>query len=157
LLYYLLLLAWAEIYYQLYGSFILLLTNITGANMKSIKQTNVAMAVGALVFGSLAAVATSANANPFMAQDLASGYEMLAGEGKCGEGKCGEDKAKKAKEKMKDGKCGEAKCGEDKMKAKEGKCGEGKCGEDKMKEKADAAKDKAKEGKCGEAKCGGSV
>lgn len=109
----------------------------TGENMKTTKHSNVAMAVGALVFGSLASVATTANANPFTAMDLASGYEMVAGEGKCGEGKCGEDKAKKAKEKMQDG-----------------KCGEGKCGEDKMKEKAEKMKDKAKEGKCGEGKCG---
>lgn len=85
------------------------------------KQSNVAMAVGALVFGSLATVATTANANPFTAMELASGYEMVAAEGKCGEGKCGEgkcgaDKAKEAKDKAKEGKCGE------------GKCGEGKCG-----------------------------
>uniref|UniRef100_UPI004047D67F HvfA family oxazolone/thioamide-modified RiPP metallophore n=1 Tax=Rheinheimera sp. TaxID=1869214 RepID=UPI004047D67F len=79
--------------------------------MKTVKQSNVAVAVGALVLGSLAAVATTANANPFTAVELASGYEMVAGEGKCGEGKCGEDKAKKAKEKMQEGKCGEGKCG----------------------------------------------
>ena len=79
--------------------------------MKTVKHSNVAMAVSALVFGSLATVATTANANPFTAMELASGYEMVAAEGKCGEGKCGEDKAKEAKEKAKEGKCGEAKCG----------------------------------------------
>ncbi|MCS4305758.1 putative low-complexity protein [Rheinheimera pacifica] len=119
------------------------------------KQSNVAMTVGALVFSSLATVTTTANANPFTAIELASGYEMVAGEGKCGE-----DKAKKAKDKVKEAKCGEGKCGEDKMKAKaskakEGKCGEGKCGEAKCgADKAKEAKDKAKEGKCGEGKCG---
>lgn len=91
--------------------------------MKAIKHSGVAMTVGALVLGSLAAVAGSANANPFTAVDLASGYEMVAGEGKCGEGKCGEDKAK-----AKEGKCGEGKCGEDKMKAKAEKMKEAKCG-----------------------------
>ena len=53
--------------------------------MKTMKQSNVAMAVGALVFGSLATVTTTANANPFTAMELASGYEMVAGEGKCGD------------------------------------------------------------------------
>ena len=103
--------------------------------MKTMKQSNVAMAVGALVFGSLATVATTANANPFTATELASGYEMVAAEGKCGEGKCGEDKAEKAKDKAKEGKCGEGKCGADKKGEQEGKCGgdkkaegEGKCG-----------------------------
>ncbi|MDR6981460.1 putative low-complexity protein [Rheinheimera pacifica] len=127
--------------------------------MKTMKQSNVAMAVGALVFGSLATVATTANANPFTAMELASGYEMVASEGKCGD-----DKAKKAKEKAKEAKCGEGKCGEDKMKdkadkAKEGKCGEGKCGADKAKEAKDKPKKEGKcgEGKCGEGKCGVSV
>lgn len=57
--------------------------------MKTVKQSNVAVAVGALVLGSLASVSTTANANPFTALELASGYEMVASEGKCGEGKCG--------------------------------------------------------------------
>ena len=124
--------------------------------MKTSKQSNVAMAVGALVLGSLATIGTTANANPFTAQDLASGYEMAAGEGKCGEGKCGEDKMKAKADKMKEGKCGEGKCGEEMMNAKadkmkEGKCGEGKCGADKAKmtDKAKDVKDKAKEAKCG--------
>jgi len=90
-------------------------------------------AIGGAFVASLASVSIAdVNENPFGAQDLAQGYNLLAdakeGEGKCGEGKCGDDKEA-------EGKCGEGKCGEAKDDA-EGKCGEGKCGE----------------GKCGEAK-----
>ncbi|CAM3713336.1 HvfA family oxazolone/thioamide-modified RiPP metallophore [Rheinheimera salexigens] len=135
--------------------------------MKTIKHSNVAMAVGALVFGSLATVSTSADANPFTAQELTSGYQIAASEGKCGEAKCGEEMKKKHAEKMKEGKCGEGKCGEEMMKKsadkmQEGKCGEGKCGEEMMKEHADKTKAKSKEATCGagktqDAKCGGAV
>lgn len=82
-------------------------------------------------FLSTTAMTAMADANPFQATELVSGYE-LANYGKDAEGKCGE------------GKCGEAKCGGDKAEG-EGKCGEAKCGEDKG----------DKEGKCGEGKCGG--
>ena len=91
--------------------------------MKQIKKTAIATTLGAVVIGSLASVSLQANANPFGAQSLESGYMQDAKEGKCGEGKCGGDK--KAK---KEGKCGEGKCGGDKKAKKEGKCGEGKCG-----------------------------
>lgn len=114
--------------------------------MNLIKQTSVAVALGAVVV--TAGFSGAAEANPFGFEQLTAGYQLDGGEGKCGEGKCGADK--KA-EKAKEGKCGEGKCGADKMadKAKEGKCGEGKCGADKKAEKA-------KEGKCGEGKCGGN-
>jgi uncharacterized low-complexity protein len=98
--------------------------------MNSIKQTSVAVALGAVVM--TAGFSAAVEANPFGFEQLTAGYQLDGGEGKCGEGKCGEGKmADKAKE----GKCGEGKCGADKMadKAKEGKCGA----------------DKAKEGKCG--------
>jgi uncharacterized low-complexity protein len=94
----------------------------------------------------LAASATPvlADANPFQASPLASGYDLVSkanAEGKCGEGKCGGDKAQSEGEKSKN-----------KAKAKaEGKCGEGKCGGDKA--RAEGKKAKA-EGKCGEGKCG---
>ncbi|USD22331.1 HvfA family oxazolone/thioamide-modified RiPP metallophore [Microbulbifer variabilis] len=103
----------------------------------------VAAAVGAAFIATAAmnVSASTAEANPFAAAELTSGYNLALAdhddkekEGKCGhgknkEGKCGEGKKK-------EGKCGEGK-------KKEGKCGEGKCGEGKK-----------KEGKCGEGKCG---
>ena len=90
------------------------------------KMKPVAVAVGTAFVASLAAASfAQADANPFTAQDLASGYDLLADghEGKCGEGKCG-DEGKDGDE----GKCGEGKCGEDGKDDSEGKCGEGKCG-----------------------------
>ncbi len=110
----------------------------TGFTLNALK---VGMGV-AFVSSTLAAPLASASDNPFVANDLGSGYQLADkhGEGKCGEGKCGEGKdAAKDKE----GKCGEGKCGEgkDAAKDKKGKCGEGECGEGK------GAKDA--EGKCG--------
>ncbi len=68
-----------------------------------------AVAIGAAVLGSTAAVGT-ANAvdNPFEVTELSSGYMQLA-EGKCGEGKCGGSKSKGIS--VLEGKCGEGKCG----------------------------------------------
>ena len=82
-----------------------------------------------VVVGALGASVAQADANPFSASDVASGYLQLA-EGKCGEGKCGEGKCGESKDEGKDaeGKCGGAK---DDGKAGEGKCGEGKCGDKK--------------------------
>ncbi|WP_200346743.1 low-complexity protein [Halochromatium glycolicum] len=81
--------------------------------------TPAAMMAGATLAGTLSvANLAQASDNPFVTEQLESGYLQLA-EGSCGEGKCG---AKDDGE----GKCGEGKCG-----AKddgEGKCGEGKCG-----------------------------
>ncbi|MBX3706632.1 MAG: hypothetical protein KF911_08335 [Pseudomonadales bacterium] len=98
--------------------------------MRRSRTRSVTAAIGGAFVASLAfASVADTSANPFGAEVLPQGYELLAdahGKGdKEGEGKCGE------------GKCGEGKCGEDKGddKAGEGKCGEGKCGE----------------GKCGEA------
>jgi uncharacterized low-complexity protein len=109
--------------------------------MKSNKTT--AVAVSALVLGSLATVSLSANANPFSAETLNAGYQLASAEASCG--------ADKTKDATKDK---EAKCGEDKAKDKEAKCGEGKCGGDKKEAKD---KEKTKEAKCGEGKCGGAV
>jgi uncharacterized low-complexity protein len=84
---------------------------------KNIKKPLTA-ALGAAFLAS--AVPAVADVNPFEANPMSSGYDLVNkgdAEGKCGEGKCGE------------GKCGEGKCGEDK--GGEGKCGEGKCGGDK--------------------------
>ncbi len=100
-----------------------------------------AAALGAAFLASAVSPVVSADTNPFAANQLSGGYDLVSygkhGEGKCGEGKCGE------------GKCGEGKCGEGKK--AEGKCGEGKCGE------GTCGGDKAKsEGKCGEGTCGGA-
>jgi uncharacterized low-complexity protein len=80
-------------------------------------------AIGGAFVASLASVSIAdVNENPFGAQDLAQGYNLLAdakeGEGKFGEGKFGEGKCGEAKDDA-EGKCGEGKCGE-------GKCGEAK-------------------------------
>ncbi len=80
----------------------------------------VTAAIGTAFAASLAATSfADVQSNPFGAEELDSGYDLLAkgeGEGKCGEGKCGESKAEG------EGKCGEGKCGESKAE------GEGKCG-----------------------------
>lgn len=96
-----------------------------------------ALALGAAFLASSVVPMASAEANPFAAEQLNTGYNLANygshgegdHEGKCGEGKCGEKEG--------EGKCGEGKCGE---KDGEGKDGEGKDGE----------------GKCGEGKCGGA-
>lgn len=104
----------------------------------------------AFVSGTIAAPVTAVADNPFVANDLGSGYQLASNhaEGKCGEGKCGGSADKPA-----EGKCGEGKCGASGEKSAEGKCGasgeksaEGKCG---------ASGEKSAEGKCGEGKCGG--
>ncbi|MEA3642409.1 MAG: low-complexity protein [Lamprobacter sp.] len=76
--------------------------------------TSAAMIAGATLVGSLS-VANLAQAgdNPFVTEQLESGYLQLA-EGSCGEGKCGSKDDS-------EGKCGSKDGGE-------GKCGEGKCG-----------------------------
>lgn len=100
----------------------------------------VATAVGAAVLVSAAmnVSAGNANANPFAAEELSSGYNLAMNEQEEGE-------------KKKEGKCGEGKCGEGKK--KEGSCGEGKkkegsCGEGKKKE-GSCGEGKKKEGSCG--------
>jgi uncharacterized low-complexity protein len=109
-----------------------------GLIMATTKKTSIAFAASAAMTAGLALspIMANAEANPFAAAELSSGYMQLAEhgaeEGKCGEAKCGADK------KAEEGKCGEAKCGADK------KAEEGTCGADK----------KTEEGKCGEAKCG---
>jgi uncharacterized low-complexity protein len=80
--------------------------------------TSAAMIAGATLVGTLSvANLAQASDNPFVTEQLDSGYLQLA-EGSCGEGKCG---AKGD---------GEGKCGakDDTKGDGEGKCGEGKCG-----------------------------
>lgn len=120
---------------------------------KMIKKP-LATAIGAAFMASLA-LPVMADSNPFTANPLNSGYDLVNkanAEGKCGEGKCGEGKAET------EGKCGDM----EKCKA-EGKCGEGKCGDPKKceaehaklkAEKPAEASKAADEGKCGEGKCG---
>jgi len=73
------------------------------------------------------ATPAAADVSPFVADALASGYLLAAGEaeGSCGEGKCGADKSDDGEGKGGEGKCGEGKDGKSEG---EGKCGEGKCG-----------------------------
>jgi len=74
--------------------------------MNTVKKNSIALTIGAVVIGTAGLTATSAQANPFEFQEMVTGYQVDATEGKCGEGKCGGDaKAKK------EGKCGEGKCG----------------------------------------------
>ena len=107
------------------------------------KKQKLAIAVGTAFLATSIAPIASADANPFTANSLDTGYNQVnhahhGEEGKCGEGKCGE------------GKCGEGKCGE-------GKCGEGKCGEGKGAHTHGEGEGKTdSEGKCGEGKCGGN-
>ena len=84
-----------------------------------------AAALGAAFMATAVAPLASADTNPFSAQQLNGGYDLVnLAEGKCGEGKCGGSKSGG------EGKCGEGKCGGEKSSG-EGKCGEGKCGEGK--------------------------
>lgn len=103
---------------------------------KSINTVKTAIGL-AFLSSTLAAPLSALAENPFVVNDLGSGYQVAAkdAEGKCGEAKCGADKAGKAAE----GTCGEGKGGEGAAKKEaEGKCGEGKCGEGKAKtEKAE--------------------
>ena len=116
-----------------------------------------AAALGAAFLASAVSPVVSADTNPFAANHLSGGYDLVNfghHEGKCGEGKCGEGKGDA------EGKCGEGKCGEGKKGDAEGKCGEGKCGGEKSAEgKCGEGKcggdKKSGEGKCGEGKCGG--
>ena len=127
--------------------------------MKKLNKTPLAAAMGAALLSSFAPTAANAEANPFAATELSTGYMQLA-EMKCGasmgmgdaakktaEGACAGNKATAAAKKV-EGKCGEGKCGgkmkEDMMKAKEGSCG--KACADNMKN-CEAAK--TKEGACG--------
>ena len=87
-----------------------------------------AAALGAAFLASAVSPVVTAGTNPFAANQLSGGYDLVSyghHEGKCGEGKCGGEKSA-------EGKCGEGKCGGEKSAASkstsEGKCGEGKCG-----------------------------
>ena len=117
--------------------------------MNTIKKNSIALTLGAVVVGSTSFISADVQANPFEFQQMVTGYQVDATEGKCGEGKCGGHAKNKDDKAKKEGKCGEGKCGGDGKAKKEGKCGEGKCGGDAKDAKA------KKEGKCGEGKCGG--
>ena len=88
-----------------------------------VRQRNVkpvSVTLGAAFLATAITAGANAEVNPFSAQPLSTGYDILhlGAEGKCGEGKCGE------------GSCGGA-SGSEESKGDEGKCGEGKCGEGK--------------------------
>jgi uncharacterized low-complexity protein len=87
-----------------------------------------AAALGAAFLATTVAPIALADTNPFAANQLSGGYDLV-NYADHAEGKCGGEKAEG------EGKCGEGKCGEGKKAEAEGKCGEGK--------KAEA------EGKCG--------
>lgn len=124
--------------------------------MKKTLKKPLAVALGAGFLAS-AALPVMAGSNPFTANPLGSGYDLVSkanAEGKCGEGKCGEGKKAECAGECEDMKKCEA----------EGKCGEGKCGDEKKCEHdkprleeakpAAAAEKSASEGKCGEGMCG---
>ena len=107
-----------------------------------------AVALGAAFLATSIAPLACAEMNPFSAQQLSGGYDLVSfskhEEGKCGEGKCGDDSAHGGKAED------EGKCGDDKAES------EGKCGGDKAEGEGKCGGDKAEgEGKCGEGKCGG--
>ena len=77
--------------------------------MNTIKKNSIALTLGAVVVSGTSFICADVQANPFEFQQMVTGYQVDATEGKCGEGKCGGD-AKDAKAK-KEGKCGEGKCG----------------------------------------------
>ena len=131
-------------------------------------------AVGLALLGSAGLACAD---NPFVLNDLGTGYQLVGEEGKCGEGKCGEgrcgidrldtdgdgvvtraewDAAGKPAEKFAQIDAdGDGRITTEEVEAfhkgeHEGACGEGKCGEGKCGE------GKCGEGKCGEGKCGGS-
>jgi uncharacterized low-complexity protein len=91
--------------------------------MNTVKNNTIALTLGAVVVGSASLVSADVQANPFEFQQLVSGYQLDAAEGKCGEGKCGGDAKGK-----KEGKCGEGKCGGAPKGKKDGKCGVGDWG-----------------------------
>lgn len=131
--------------------------------MSNKKTTPIIATVGAAFIASAMLASVAANANPFQADDLASGYNVGA-EGSCGEGKCGGHSHDKEGEGSCGEKSGEGSCGGDKAaegscgeegKTGEGSCGEGKCGGDKAAEGA-CGESKTGEGSCGEGKCGGN-
>ena len=75
-----------------------------------------AAALGAAFLATAVSPVVSADTNPFAANQLSGGYDLVSyghhegkdkAEGKCGEGKCGADTEAKDAE----GKCGEGKCG----------------------------------------------
>ena len=108
----------------------------------------------------------NADANPFVSQEVISGYQVaesnagLKAEGRCGEAKCGANATDKANvsDKLGNG-------NEDKHFKAEGRCGEAKCGANAT-DKANVSDKPGKgnsdkhfkaEGRCGEGKCGANA
>jgi uncharacterized low-complexity protein len=104
----------------------------------TIAKKPLAAALGAAFLASSIAPLVSAESNPFSAQQLNGGYDLVShqkdsdSEGKCGEGKCGEKKA-----------AHEGKCGGDKA------AGEGSCGDKKAAGEGSCGDKAAGEGSCG--------
>jgi uncharacterized low-complexity protein len=99
--------------------------------MPTFSKKPLTAAIGVAIVTSLASAAHADAANPFGAEPLARGYDLLAdapssvakpAEATCGEGKCGGEMKAEAADDAK-GPGAEGKCAE-------GKCAEGKCGED---------------------------
>jgi uncharacterized low-complexity protein len=99
--------------------------------MPTFSRKPLTVAIGVAVVTSLASAAYADSSNPFGAEPLARGYDLLAdapgsiakpAEATCGEGKCGGEMKAEAADDAK-GPGVEGKCAE-------GKCAEGKCGED---------------------------
>lgn len=65
--------------------------------MNTVKKNSIALTLGAVVVGSASFASADAQANPFEFQQLVTGYQLDAAEGKCGEGKCGGDAKGKKK------------------------------------------------------------
>jgi len=105
-----------------------------------------AVALGAAFLATSVAPLASASSNPFAAQQLSGGYDLVNYEkhadGSCGEAKCG---AKKAE--------AEGNCGEKKKAETEGTCGDKKAaaGDDMSEDATDETK-AASEGTCGNKK-----
>jgi uncharacterized low-complexity protein len=102
------------------------------------QRNTVVLTLGAALIG--ASALTHASGNPFVVNELSSGYSLAANEkgkeGSCGEARCGANRKAaddgSAGDKTREGSCGA-------NKAKEGTCGvdkatEGSCGANKMKE-----------------------
>jgi uncharacterized low-complexity protein len=106
--------------------------------MPTFSRKPLTAAIGVAFVTSLASAAYADTGNPFAAEPLARGYDLLAEtpgsiakptEATCGEGKCGGAMKAEAADDAK-GPGTEGKCAE-------GKCAEGKCGEETGDEEAE--------------------
>ena len=115
----------------------------------AIAKKPLAIALGTAFLATSISPLVSAESNPFSAQQLSGGYDLVnhqkdTTEGKCGEGKCGDKKAAHVGKCAGDKAAGEGSCG-DKKAGHEGSCGgdkaagEGSCGDKKATGEAEAS------------------